>query len=1084
MYLRQLSRSLGEKPSDYKTIVFTDNRDSAARTAAALAVRQYHDILVQVLRRGLDEGAQFDLISLLEIFVSDKAQLNASQLATVSAALTKDPALLLAVMKLSQGIADPEDEELLASVRHSDRQGINWSDLRTNAERQMVELGVSPAGAGFSSLMSLGADWYKYYDPPQPGMWVQESLTEISLGRDLIRRKLSEEMCRTIFDSGRRDVESAGLARILTPVQELHGVALANNVVAECIASCVRILGLDAYYDQSFRSQLSSGGTPSSIKRYLERVARVHGVAADQLVNAVYIALRDSGLVEEWILRTDKSDIPLKFGPCDDDFWECQQCGFRHAHPSAGVCANKGCSSVMLMRRLWRNVGPEYQDWLSDQSVRRIAVAELTAQTKPAEEQRKRQRWFRGVNLPEPQENPLTCALDVLSVTTTMEVGVDIGALNATLMANMPPQRFNYQQRVGRAGRAGQPFSFAITACRPSAHDEYYFINASRMTGDLPPQPFLDMRRLRIVQRVIAAEVLRRAFLEMPGRPEWSPESLHGSFGRKGEWPARRSYVGDWLRESGQVRQVVVLLAQKTGLGRDEVDELESWARKDLIGQIDDVLKVPELGGYEELSLLLALAGVLPMYGFPTRVRKLFYKQPGRDLEEAVVSDRPLALSLTSYSPGSSTVRDRVVHTAAGFAHYTREKGRWLAADPLGAKHAVARCRQCVTTFVDQKVSGVCSSCGGAIESFSMYEPLGFRTTYKAAEFQLDEPRPASRSLPTFAAAQMETSLIQIGAVDVRVFERGRVLQYNDNRGRLFRLLRQDDKTVVASDSALYPKGWKAMPTTGQDLGPCAIGEVHTTDALTVDIVRAPTDSGRLFLNDAQIPAARAAYWSLAEVLRKGAQHLLDIDPSELQAGLEYFSSGLDPVARVFLADALDNGAGYAVEIGTEQNFSRLLHETRTELSKAYESIEHVSCGSSCPDCLRAWDNQRLHGALDWRLALDMLDIASGHPLKLERWTVRTGELNAVVGHIGEGLFIDDSGPNGIPIVVFDEGGSGAAVVIGHPLWNHAPDHFNPVQLETLEYVQSRYSHLKVFMSDYYEFDRRAISVLDAAING
>ena len=102
-----------------------------------------------------------------------------------------------------------------------------------------------------------------------------------------------------------------------------------------------------------------------------------------------------------------------------------------------------------------------------------------------------------------------------------MEAGVDIGSLLAVLMANVPPRRFNYQQRVGRAGRRGDPLSVALTVARERSHDHYYFQNPELITSEPPPPPYLATDREQIIRRVV---VVRGASAGIRARPRHRPE--------------------------------------------------------------------------------------------------------------------------------------------------------------------------------------------------------------------------------------------------------------------------------------------------------------------------------------------------------------------------------------------------------------------------------------------------------------------------------------------------------------------------------------------------------------------------------
>ena len=121
-----------------------------------------------------------------------------------------------------------------------------------------------------------------------------------------------------------------------------------------------------------------------------------------------------------------------------------------HRHRLSPATPGSQCAAHTLFEQ---DVMQDYYAFLaSDESQEpfRLHCEELTGQTN-REDSQARQRWFQNVTIG--TEESRTSGIDLLSVTTTMEAGVDIGALLAVMMANVPPMRFNYQQRVGRSGR-------------------------------------------------------------------------------------------------------------------------------------------------------------------------------------------------------------------------------------------------------------------------------------------------------------------------------------------------------------------------------------------------------------------------------------------------------------------------------------------------------------------------------------------------------------------------------------------------------------------------------------------------------
>lgn len=157
------------------------------------------------------------------------------------------------------------------------------------------------------------------------------------------------------------------------------------------------------------------------------------------------------------------------------------------------------------------------------------------------------------------------------------------------------------------------------------------------------------------------------------------------------------------------------------------------------------------------------------------------------------------------------------------------------------------------------------------------------------------------------------------------------------------------------------------------------------------------------------------------------------------------------------------------MELARGPRLEAVLEAILGPVSQRWASDGHSTCDASCPDCLRSWDNRHLHSLLDWRLALDVAELASGRVLSVDRWLAQSRRLAEQFVEAYEGALEDLTISSAGSLVAISA--KGRAAVVGHPLWRHDEPMWTEAQAGAA--AELRGKGLQVSMSDVRQLRNR-----------
>ena len=399
--------------------------------------------------------------------------------------------------------------------------------------------------------------------------------------------------------------------------------------------------------------------------------------AVDQVSKWFFDHVRASRLLrlhnDHYFLQTTGMHLTLRL---DAKWQRCSDCGRLHTDTIKQICPFcLGHVDVIEDEYLESRTGfyrQQIRNAFDEKSLEPFGLvteehsAQLTGQDSQTAFNKTEKYELRFQDIAVENEPPI----DVLSCTTTMEVGIDIGSLSGVALRNVPPHVANYQQRAGRAGRRGRSIASVITYAHGTSHDSHYYSNPDLIITGEVEAPVVYVENQQVLRRHINAYLIQRFFHEtvITGTKTYQLFEALGTVEQflSDEFECSFSKLTVWLRiNEGMLKQEIEVWAPRFSFGLNEdikkvVLETVGGSIGFLIKRLNEILPVDQFKERENLEGLvreslerqleegllecLISRAVLPRYAFPTDVVGFWvskYRFPGTPVYKRILNINP-----------------------------------------------------------------------------------------------------------------------------------------------------------------------------------------------------------------------------------------------------------------------------------------------------------------------------------------------------------------------------------------------------------------------------------------------------------